>query len=88
MRILPTKYQLFTGSDLRLDDCTLLSKTNDKGCTMPIDPVCGMDVEQDTKERATYQGETYFFCSHECKEEFQKSPQDYAGDEGLEKTGT
>ena len=56
---------------------------------MPIDPVCGMDVEErDAKERATFEGQTYYFCSSDCREEFEQAPEDYIGDEGLERTGT
>jgi Cu+-exporting ATPase len=45
---------------------------------MPIDPVCGMEVEE--KEAAgssTYKGEIYYFCSLHCKEEFDKDPERY-----------
>ena len=56
---------------------------------MPIDPVCGMEVDETSaKDRALFQGETYYFCSRDCKEEFDEAPEDYVGDEGLEKTGT
>jgi YHS domain-containing protein len=56
---------------------------------MAIDPVCGMEVdERNSNETAEYQGEAYYFCSRDCREEFEKSPMDYVGDEGLEKTGT
>jgi YHS domain-containing protein len=56
---------------------------------MAIDPVCGMEVdEKNAKQRSTYQGQTYFFCSRDCKEEFDEAPQDYAGGEDLEATGT
>jgi len=45
---------------------------------MPIDPVCGMEVEE--KEAAgssTYKGVVYYFCSQHCKEEFDKDPEKY-----------
>ena len=42
------------------------------------DPVCGMDVERDEAAGQTdFQGKTYYFCSTECKEKFDKSPQMY-----------
>ncbi len=55
---------------------------------MAIDPVCGMEVDdQTTQDRATYEGRTYYFCSADCRDEFQASPEDYLG--GEEKmTGT
>ena len=43
-----------------------------------VDPVCGMTV---TKETAfgtyTYKGQTYYFCSKACKDNFTKDPQKY-----------
>jgi YHS domain-containing protein len=48
-----------------------------------------MDVdEKKAKEQSEVDGETYYFCSKDCREEFEESPQDYIGDEGLERTGT
>ena len=45
---------------------------------MVKDPVCGMSVdEKTTKEKAEYQGKTYYFCSTECKNAFQREPQKY-----------
>ena len=45
---------------------------------MPLDPVCGMEVEKDeTAGSSTYKGETYYFCSLHCKEEFDKNPEKY-----------
>jgi Cu+-exporting ATPase len=55
---------------------------------MAIDPVCGMEVDEQTaKDRMMYEGATYYFCSSDCKDEFQASPQDYIGGEE-ELTGT
>jgi YHS domain-containing protein len=54
---------------------------------MAIDPVCGMEVdEKSAKDKMTYQGQTYYFCGTDCKEEFEASPEDYLG--GEVKTGT
>jgi Cu+-exporting ATPase len=43
-----------------------------------VDPVCGMTV---TKETAfgtyAYKGQTYYFCSKACKDNFTKDPQKY-----------
>ncbi len=45
---------------------------------MVKDPVCGMQVEESTAEdTATYQGKTYYFCSEDCKEQFEDNPQQY-----------
>ena len=53
---------------------------------MTIDPVCGMEVdEESTAEKSRFEGHTYFFCSHDCKEEFDASPDEYTG---MQQTGT
>jgi len=55
---------------------------------MAIDPVCGMEVDESTtKEKGMHEGTTYYFCSKECKDEFEVSPEDYIGGEE-EMTGT
>lgn len=42
------------------------------------DPVCGMTIEEsDAAATAQYQGTTYYFCSVDCKEEFESDPQAY-----------
>ena len=54
---------------------------------MAIDPVCGMELdERKSKEQVTEQGQTFYFCSKDCREEFQADPEEYIG--GEEKTGT
>ncbi len=43
------------------------------------DPVCGMTIEEaDAVATSEYEGRTYYFCSTDCKEEFEQNPQDYA----------
>ena len=55
---------------------------------MAIDPVCGMEVEErTTTQKAIHEGATYYFCSQDCREEFEVSPEDYVGDEE-QMTGT
>ena len=42
------------------------------------DPVCGMMVDPKTAAaKATYQGKTYYFCSRDEKEKFEKAPEQY-----------
>lgn len=49
---------------------------------MAIDPVCGMEVDDKTaKERSNFEGKTFYFCSADCREEFDESPEDYVGDD-------
>lgn len=39
------------------------------------DPVCGMTIDSATAEaQSSYQGQTYYFCSDTCKEQFEASP--------------
>jgi YHS domain-containing protein len=45
---------------------------------MATDPVCNMSVDEKTAPaRATYQGRTYYFCSNDCKTQFEKQPERY-----------
>ncbi len=45
---------------------------------MKKDLVCGMEVDPKTAPaQTTYQGNTYYFCSTECKQDFDKDPQKY-----------
>lgn len=42
------------------------------------DPVCGMTVEQaDAVATVDHEGETYYFCSQDCAEEFRENAGDY-----------
>ena len=43
---------------------------------MTTDPVCGMKVD-DERYQTQYDGETYSFCSQECKNEFEQNPDEY-----------
>ena len=47
------------------------------------DPVCGMMVEPGSAAaQATYQGQTYYFCSEQCRQQFEQSPERFAGNAG------
>lgn len=49
-----------------------------------IDPVCGMKVNKtDAQYTANYEGQgqswqTFYFCSDECKQLFERDPEKYA----------
>jgi YHS domain-containing protein len=44
------------------------------------DPVCGMDVEIARAASSTdYESRTYYFCSLNCKRDFEHHPEMYAG---------
>jgi YHS domain-containing protein len=45
---------------------------------MTPDPVCGLRVDEKKAEFQTqFAGKKYFFCSEECRKEFEDQPQDY-----------
>lgn len=50
---------------------------------MPIDPVCGMQIDTDEALTMNYEGQIYYFCSDECRQEFREAPEEYVG-EGAE----
>lgn len=45
---------------------------------MVIDPVCGMEVNDETAAgKSEYRGEIYYFCSPGCKRAFDQNPEQY-----------
>lgn len=50
---------------------------------MAKDPVCGMDVQEaQAAGKSEHQGQTYYFCSAGCKQRFDQTPQQFAGQSG------
>lgn len=50
-----------------------------KSSIKATDPVCLMKVAKDENAlNYEYQGETYYFCSDSCYQEFKKNPARYA----------
>ena len=48
------------------------------------DPVCGMDVTYESAQaRSQYEGQTYYFCSLDCKEAFDQNPEKYMAHEHI-----
>jgi YHS domain-containing protein len=41
------------------------------------DPVCGMQVDEKDAITSQHQGQTYYFCSNECKNQFERNPEQY-----------
>jgi Cu+-exporting ATPase len=42
------------------------------------DPVCGMQVTSASAAgKSEYKGNTYYFCSADCKQTFDKNPEKY-----------
>lgn len=48
-----------------------------KSSQMAKDPVCGMFVEPQAAIGSQYMGQTFYFCSPACKENFDKEPMKY-----------
>ncbi|MGH3041231.1 MAG: YHS domain-containing protein [Gaiellaceae bacterium] len=45
---------------------------------MGLDPVCKMEVNPAAAEaQSEYQGQTFYFCSTECKRSFDANPERY-----------
>ena len=48
---------------------------------MGLDPVCKMEVNPASAEaQSEYEGQTFYFCSQECKRKFDANPQQYLDD--------
>jgi len=46
------------------------------------DPVCGMSfAKEEAVATAEYEGDTFYFCSEECREEFETEPEDFVDQE-------
>jgi YHS domain-containing protein len=52
--------------------------SDEKASAKVVDPVCGMEVETENTAKATYKGQTYYFCSEDDKAKFVKNPEQYA----------
>jgi Cu+-exporting ATPase len=51
-----------------------------KNATAVKDPVCGMDVDAAIAAgRSEYKGQEYHFCGVNCKEKFDRCPEQYVG---------
>jgi YHS domain-containing protein len=48
------------------------------GVSMPNDPVCYTQVDDDRKFPTTYKGREYYFCTGFCERKFEEEPDKYA----------
>lgn len=52
---------------------------------MARDPVCGMNVRDDNSNnnnlRSEFRGQSYYFCSDKCRQEFDRNPSSYVHDD-------
>ena len=51
---------------------------------MSKDPVCGMNVADNSPHKSQYAGHDYAFCSDTCKAKFDRTPDVYASPVGAE----
>jgi YHS domain-containing protein len=50
----------------------------EEGRAMPVDPVCKMEVDQETAPGHTeYDGKEFYFCSLACQQKFEHDPGAY-----------
>ncbi|MGA2644546.1 MAG: YHS domain-containing protein [Candidatus Sulfotelmatobacter sp.] len=42
------------------------------------DPVCGMSVDERSEFHTQFEGKKYFFCSEDCRKQFEAEPDEYA----------
>lgn len=64
--------------DYSLDDGRIIFGTRRETGLMARDPVCAMDVEiARAAASADYEGRTYYFCSLQCKDDFERQPEIY-----------
>lgn len=52
---------------------------------MKTDPVCGMEVAEDTQHRLIHEDTEYLFCSESCRTSFEEEPKKYLSQGGGEK---
>jgi YHS domain-containing protein len=45
--------------------------------SVPIDPVCGIEIKQDLALSHQHKGEIFYFCCDGCKKIFIKKPRKY-----------
>lgn len=48
-----------------------------KGSSMAVDPVCGMNIAQESNYHTDYDFKRYYFCSEFCQRKFIASPEQY-----------
>jgi YHS domain-containing protein len=45
---------------------------------MPLDPVCGIELDEEIAVSLNHNGKSYFFCCEGCKGIFVRKPRKYA----------
>jgi YHS domain-containing protein len=55
---------------------------------MDQDPICGKWVDETDVLRSEFDGRYYYFCSADCKDEFEDDPEQYVGWGGTALSGS
>jgi RND family efflux transporter MFP subunit len=83
--LMPGERIVLSGNFL-LDSESRMRRASRGISTPDTDPVCGMDVDQGKAGAAghvaVYHGQTYYFCSDDCKKRFETAPSKYAQEPG------
>src|SRR2546421_3683476 len=67
----------------RWDSCGVQRQGASDAMATVQDVVCGMKLDsQRAAETTQYLGQTFYFCSLGCKNQFERDPQRYTGDAG------
>ena len=77
--LMPGERIVISGNFLIDSESRMRAASSGMSGTAGIDPACGMMVDQGKSKTAgltsDYKGKTYFFCSIECKKQFDTAPQ-------------
>jgi YHS domain-containing protein len=55
---------------------------------MSQDPICGLWVEETQALESEFEGQLYYFCSEDCRAEFNDDPERYVGWGGASRFGS
>ncbi len=53
------------------------TESSKEGGVMNTDPVCGMEVNENSEFKSNEGGQTTYFCSNECQDKFEKIPNEF-----------
>ena len=52
-----------------------------------VDPVCGMKIDEQTAITVDREGQTFHFCSAQCRDRFLEDPEKYISEKQMKKKG-
>ena len=67
-----------SGCSANMEHSSKAQAAEEKGEETVTDPVCTMEVKKDPAKSIQHGGYTYYFCSKDCMEKFQKDTKKYA----------